>query len=152
MKPYGKPVFFEGAFEEIKDPSLHRSAVELTVASGAHGVGFTNWLDRVGPTFFRDTLAGLSHIVPAGPPVAILTPYRSYYAYKGMAYVSKGVRDPHDPVQEDLFACLDVVQAAVPSLGGLQIFGVPTMLLPVLQHFEQVCEGVRGCVRASVCE
>jgi hypothetical protein len=31
MKPFGKPVFFEGAFEEIKDPLVHRRAVELTV-------------------------------------------------------------------------------------------------------------------------
>jgi hypothetical protein len=119
--------------------------VELTVASGAHGIGFTNWLDRVGPTFFKDTLSGLSHIRSEGPPVAILTPYRSYYAFKGMGYVAPGKRDPRDPVQDDLFACLDAVQAAVPALGGLQIFGVPRMLLTVLQHFEQVFYLSRAC-------
>lgn len=138
MKPFGKPVFFEGAFEEIKDPLVHRRAVQLTVASGAHGIGFTNWLDRVGPTFFKDTLSGLSHISSAGPSVAILTPYRSSCAFKGLGYTADGKRDPRDPVQDDLFACLDQVQKAVLSLGGLQIFGVPSMLLPVVHHFEQI--------------
>ena len=60
MKPFGKPVFFEGAFERISDPAVHRQAVQLTATSGAHGIGFTNWLDRVGPKFFNDTLSGLS--------------------------------------------------------------------------------------------
>jgi hypothetical protein len=55
-----------------------------------------------------------------------------------MGDVAPGKRDPRDPVQDDLFACLDAVQAAVPALGGLQIFGVPRMLLTVLQHLEQV--------------
>ncbi|EFN52311.1 hypothetical protein CHLNCDRAFT_139086 [Chlorella variabilis] len=138
MKPYGKQVFFEGAFERISDPEIHRRAVMLTATSGAHGIGFTNWLDRVGPTFFNDTLQGLPLPHSDAPPVAVLTPYRSYLAYKGTPKDANGVLFPTDPQQDRLFACLDEVEKELPSLDGLQIFGVPTMLLPVLQTFEQV--------------
>jgi hypothetical protein len=33
MKPFGKPVFFEGAFEEFKDPELHRKVGPLGAAA-----------------------------------------------------------------------------------------------------------------------
>lgn len=46
---------YVGAFEGISDLAVHRKAVALTTAtSGAHG--FTNRLDRVGPTLFPMTL------------------------------------------------------------------------------------------------
>ena len=141
MKPFAKPVFFEGAFEQIADPKLHRQAVQLTAASGAHGMGFTNWLDRVNhTTFFRDTLRDMPATPACGPPVAILTPYRSYVAFKGAPFANAETRElaANDPQQDLLFACLDVLEKELPSLAGLQIFGVPTMLLPVLQNFEQV--------------
>ncbi|EFN52310.1 hypothetical protein CHLNCDRAFT_58911 [Chlorella variabilis] len=141
MKPFNKPIYFEGAFEEIKDPELHRRAMELTAASGAYGMGFTNWLSRVNhTTFFRDTLSGLTHAPAGGPAVAILTPYRSFLAYKGAPFANQKTRElaANDAQQDLLFACLDVLEKELPSLDGLQIFGVPTMLLPVLQTFEQV--------------
>lgn len=138
MKPFGKPVFFEGAFERISDPAVHRKAVQLTAMSGAHGIGFTNWLDRVGPTFFNDTLSGLPSPSADAPPVAILSPYRSFWAFKGAPKDADGVLRPTDPQQDRLFECLDTVEKAVESLDGLQIFGVPSMLLPVLQDFQQV--------------
>jgi len=145
MKPFRKPVYFEGAFERFRDKKLHQAAVDLTVASGAYGVGFTNWLEQTEPTFFKDTLDG--HLarqqdpVPLpsldqAPPVAILTPYRSYFAFKGFQ-LANGSMLPNDAQQDKVFQCLDVVQKAVPSLERLEIFGVPAMLMPVLQNFEQ---------------
>ena len=138
MKPFGKPVFFEGAFERISDPAVHRRAVMLTATSGAHGIGFTNWLDRVGPTFFNDTLQGLPLPHSDAPPVAVLSPYRSYWAFKGTPKDANGVLFPTDPQQDRLFACLDEVEKAVPSVDGLQIFGVPTMLLAVVEDFQRI--------------
>jgi hypothetical protein len=140
MKPFGKPVFFEGAFERISDPALHQRAVSLTVAAGTHGMGFTNWLDRIGPEFFGKALHGTYASRSAGAPqVAILTPYRSYWAYKGAPGEADGVTlQPKDVQQDRLFQCLDKVEAAVPSLDGLQVFAVPAMLLPVLHDFQQV--------------
>ena len=140
MKPFGKPVFFEGAFERISDPALHQRAVSLTVAAGTHGMGFTNWLDRIGPEFFGTALHGSYGSRSAdAPAIAILTPYRSYWAYKGARGLADGVTlSPKDAQQDLLFQCLDKVEAAVPSLEGLQIFAVPAMLLSVLHDFQQV--------------
>jgi hypothetical protein len=138
VKPFQKPVFFEGAFERISDPELHRQAVQLTATSGAHGIGFTNWLDRVGPTFFNDTLSGLSTARADSPAVAILSPYRSYWAFKGTPKDEAGVLFPTDPQQDRLFECLDMAQKAAGGLDGLQVFGVPSMLLQVLQDFQFV--------------
>ena len=140
MKPFGKPVFFEGAFERINDPKLHQRAVALTAASGAHGMGFTNWLDQINPEFFGKALhaRGASRTGNA-PAIAILSPYRSYRAYKGGPITEDGTMlEPVDYQQDRLFKCLDSLEAVVPSLDNLQIFGVPSMLLPVLHEFEQV--------------
>jgi hypothetical protein len=142
MKPFHKPVFFEGAFERISDPKLHRRAVRLTATSGAYGMGFTNWLGvgEVNHTsFFRSTLRDLPTPAAAAAPVAILTPYRSYLAYKGSP-LQPGTRHfaPNDFQQDLLYACLDVLERDLPSLDGLQVFGVPAMLLPVLHNFQHV--------------
>jgi len=148
IKPFGKRAFFEGAFERFNDHTMHQKAVALTVASGAHGVGFTNWLDNTSPTFFEDTLRGYyprpemppegEEPQPLAPPVAILTPYRSYWAYKGLPFVANRTLASTDPQQDRLFECLNVVEKAVPSLGGLQVFGAPSMLAMSLQHFQKV--------------
>ena len=94
----------------------------------------------------NDTLGGVSpgrvDSLDRAPAIAILTPYRSYYAYKGLPFVAPGKLASHDPQQDRLFRCLDAVAAAVPSTQRLQIFAVPSMLLTALERFQQV--GPRG--------
>ncbi|KIY92707.1 hypothetical protein MNEG_15257 [Monoraphidium neglectum] len=210
MKPFGKPVFFEGAFERFKDGAMHKRAVELTVSSGAHGVGFTNWLGRVEEGSFFSTVLGpagvgpaaggrhaaaeaamagvlggdgayLAHMgspralrlgggggggssgnsgsgsgggassssavaaapVPAGaanggaPRVAILAPHRSFQAFKGLAVGPDG-KLVDDALQEELFRCLDAVEAATTSTNNLGLFAVPPMILPALDGLDEV--------------
>ncbi len=109
-------------------------------------MGFTNWLGRIDhTTFFAETTGALTtgdapSLGGSAPSVAILTPYRSYAAFKGTPFLPNktGVIMPTDPQQDLLFECLDTLETKFPSLDGLQVFGMPTMLLPVLHTFEHI--------------
>ncbi|KAI8470300.1 MAG: glycoside hydrolase superfamily [Monoraphidium minutum] len=148
LKPFGKPVFFEGAFERISDPKLHARAVALTAAAGAAGVGFTNWLGNVdAAAFFQGALAGGGALAPAAGGagrVALVAPHRSFQAFKGLPLGADG-KLREDASQAELFECLDRIEAAGGGeggaeglAGGLEVFGVPAMLLPRLSDFERV--------------
>ena len=142
-KPFNKPVFFEGAAAgQAKGAAVDLRALELAAASGAYGLGINQ---RAGQWRARGSVRSVLGDLPPpaapaapGPPVAIIIPHRSYWAFKGTPKDKAGVLIPTDPQQDRLFRCLDEVERVVPSLDGLQIFGVPSMLLPVLRSFEHV--------------
>lgn len=91
-------------------------------------------MTHVPDDFFSTVLEDREVTISApGAAVALVTPYRSYYAVKGMDPGSET-----DVMQSRLLSCLDDIEAATGSLDGLQVFGQPAALLPVLHEFHHV--------------